>query len=550
MPSAPRERPEILAYLLEMNSDEAQNPWTSLVLLERVRSGDERAAEALFLRYFERLTSLARSRLSSRLARRADPEDIVMSVYRSFFVGARSGRFNLARGGDLWRLLASITKHKLCRHARYQRADCRSVDAECSLDQISERQPLARQNQPTPEETVALADELEWALARLSEFGRRVLELRLQGLQLVEIAHDTGRSQRTVRRRLASIRELLAKRLELHDHGLSRRFPSREESIRAELCQIDREIVDESASPGSIASPAKLPAAIESQTDPVHDGRLLSHHDVLLRKMIGSGLMGKVYEAWQHSQGRAVAVKFLRKAFLNQPVVVERFIDEAKIIGRLSHPNIVGIHGLGRTPGRAYFIVMELVSGPNLAVLGRTRAISVGEALRWTMETCAALEHAHARGIIHCDLKPANLLLDENGSIRVTDFGLARTLSEQAPWTCELEGTAPFMAPEQASRFWGNIDCRTDVYGVGAVLYTLLTGRPPWIGRRLPDIVAQVISGAPVIPPSSLRRDLPAPVNDVCSKCLSKAPEERYRTLEMLRSELAGLIGECSLNCG
>jgi len=197
-----------------MDADETRDAWTSLVLLERFRNGDDRAAEALFSRYFERLTLLARSRLSPRLARRTDPEDIVMSVYRSFFVGARSGRFALRRGGDLWRLLASITKHKLLRQARHQRADRRSVDIEVPLDQSDVGRLLAGHEEPTPEDAVALADELEWAFSRLNGFGRRVLELRLQGAQLSEIADDTGRSERTVRRSLGQIRELLAKRLD------------------------------------------------------------------------------------------------------------------------------------------------------------------------------------------------------------------------------------------------------------------------------------------------------------------------------------------------
>ncbi len=327
-----------------------------------------------------------------------------------------------------------------------------------------------------------------------------------------------------------------------HDEFLAR-FQMRQDQIRAELKQIDRELEEESAIPATIAPLGVPPSPSEAQAGGSLDVPFLSYHDVLLRKMIGSGLMGKVYEAWQHREGRAVAVKFLRKAFLRQPLVVERFMGEAKTIAKLCHRNIVGIYGLGRTAGNAYFIVMELVSGPNLAVLGKTRVVSVQEAVRWTIETCTALEHAHARGIIHCDLKPANLLLDRNGSIQVTDFGLARGLSEQAPWTGELEGTAPFMAPEQASPCWGPIDVRTDVYGIGAVLYALLTGRPPWYGRRLPDILAQVISADPVVPPSSLRPDLPEPVSDLCRKCLSKAPGDRFRTLEEVRLDLTGLLG-------
>jgi RNA polymerase sigma factor (sigma-70 family) len=197
-----------------MAIDETQPNWTSLVLLERFREGDDLAAEALFSRYFERLTSLARSRLSVRLASRTDPEDIVMSVYRSFFVGARMGRFTLSRGGDLWRLLASITKHKLLRQARHHGAERRSVDVETQLAPDDDGRFPGRPLDPGPEDAVALADELEWVLAQFDPFVRRVLELRLQGAQLAEIARDTARSERTVRRVLGQVRELLAGRLD------------------------------------------------------------------------------------------------------------------------------------------------------------------------------------------------------------------------------------------------------------------------------------------------------------------------------------------------
>jgi eukaryotic-like serine/threonine-protein kinase len=216
---------------------------------------------------------------------------------------------------------------------------------------------------------------------------------------------------------------------------------------------------------------------------------------------------------------------------------------EARTIAKLHNPRIVANRGLGRTPGGAYFIVMNLVDGPNLDHIVKTRRISVQDAIKWSIETCGALEHAHAMGIIHCDLKPANLLLGEDGSIRVTDFGLARSLTEHTPWTAEIEGTAPFMAPEQASRCWGEIDARTDVYGIGAVLFSLLTGRAPWVGRRLPDILANVISAAPVIVPISLRPELPMVLSDHCGKCLSKAPNDRYPMVRDLRLALIGLIG-------
>jgi RNA polymerase sigma factor (sigma-70 family) len=196
-----------------METDGAAGGWTSLDLLERFRDGDERAADALFARYFERLAALARSRLSARLARRTDPEDVALSVYRTFFEGARDGRFVLGRGGDLWRLLAAIARRKLLKQARRDRAARRSVDVETPLDPVAEETALIRRGEPTPEEAAALSDELEWALSRLDAFGRRVLELRLQGFKIEEIADETGRSERTMRRAVAQLRDLLAGRL-------------------------------------------------------------------------------------------------------------------------------------------------------------------------------------------------------------------------------------------------------------------------------------------------------------------------------------------------
>jgi RNA polymerase sigma factor (sigma-70 family) len=196
-----------------MGTTGTRDAWTSLVLLERFRGGDDLAAEAIFARYFERLTALARSRLSSRLARRTDPEDIALSVYRSFFVEAREGRYVLGRGGDLWRLLSSIASHKLLKRVRHESAARRSFAAEVPLDPAAEERICGRPSDPKPEDALALADELERAFSLLDPFGRRVLELRLQGLRISEIAEHTGRSERSVRRSLAQVRDLLADRL-------------------------------------------------------------------------------------------------------------------------------------------------------------------------------------------------------------------------------------------------------------------------------------------------------------------------------------------------
>ena len=315
------------------------------------------------------------------------------------------------------------------------------------------------------------------------------------------------------------------------------RFPARRQEIVSALARIDRELEEESNESGTRPGRA-FGVTTAHPVVPPSDFTLLSQGDVSLRRMIGAGRMGKVYEAWQHAEGRAVAVKYLRKTCLREPSVVHRFLGEARTIAGLDHPHIVGLHALGHAPGGAYFLVMELVDGPNLALVGAARRLAVAEALRWTIQTCEALEHAHARKVIHCDLKPANLLLDGSGTIRVTDFGLARSLTGEAPWAAEVEGTAPFMAPEQASRAWGPISERTDIYGIGAVLYALLTGRPPWPGRRLSDILANVIGPVPVVPARHARPDLPVALDALCGKCLSKVPADRFETAQELRAAL------------
>lgn len=196
-----------------MGTTEPGEAWTSLVLLERFRGGDDGAADALFTRYFDRLTALARARLSARLARRVDPEDVALSTYRSFFVGARGGRYALGRGGDLWRLLSAIAVHKLHKQARREGAARRSVAAEVPLGPDTEA-AIRRLSDPTPTDALALADELARVFGLLEPFGQRVLELRLQGHRLAEIAQETGRSERSVRRSLAQIRSHLAGRLD------------------------------------------------------------------------------------------------------------------------------------------------------------------------------------------------------------------------------------------------------------------------------------------------------------------------------------------------
>ena len=172
----------------------------------------------------------------------------------------------------------------------------------------------------------------------------------------------------------------------------------------------------------------------------------------------------------------------------------------------------------------------------------REGPIPLAECLKWMVQACDAVGHAHERGIVHCDLTPANVLVAAAGNARLTDFGLARSTHDARRPIDRIEGTPAFMAPEQASGWWGPIGVRTDVYGLGAVLYTMLTGAPPFAGSTLADVLALVVSGANVRPPIALRPDLPQAVNDVCLRCLAKRPDERYENVRELASALQACL--------
>jgi len=189
----------------------------SVQLVKRWQAGDQQAAQELFHRYFQRLVALAKSRFFARLAGRIDPEDVVQSAYRSFFLGAREGKYALERGGDLWRLLVAITLHKVQDQIKHHTAELRNVDAEHqfgsedSLFGISAAQIAAQE--PSPIAAVGLIDELEALLRGVPPIYRRVLELRLQGHTMQEIADTTHRSLATVSRLLEKVKALLEQQL-------------------------------------------------------------------------------------------------------------------------------------------------------------------------------------------------------------------------------------------------------------------------------------------------------------------------------------------------
>jgi eukaryotic-like serine/threonine-protein kinase len=308
------------------------------------------------------------------------------------------------------------------------------------------------------------------------------------------------------------------------------RFAERWPEIEPLLMQVLAELKEEAQPTG--------PVHLLPQTRGLSLDAPVPYQDFVVRQMIGSGRMGKVYRAWQRSLEREVAIKFLRKSFLNDADAIERFIREARIVAQLRHPNILAVHGLGRTPYGGYFMVLDLIHGPDLATLATQQPIDVEQTVGWIATAGDALAHAHQRGIIHCDLKPANLLLDADGRLLVADFGLARTWNTAATQPHEIAGTAPFMAPEQIEPSFGSIGPWTDVYALGAVLYTLLAGRPPYEGRTLADILAQIVAAR--MPPGidALRPDVPREVADLCLRCLQKDAASRYQDMRQLNKTL------------
>ena len=182
-------------------------------VFDRVQSGDDEAAREVFERYLTRLVALARSRLSDKLQQKVDADDIVQSAFRSFFVRAREGQFTIERSGDLWSLLASITRHKLLKQAEHYHQQKRSLDRDQPLAVAGSKEPPQFAAEPTETEAIALSDELTFLMGELEPLQRKILELRLQGQAIPEIAETVERSERTVRRFLSGFRDQLEDRL-------------------------------------------------------------------------------------------------------------------------------------------------------------------------------------------------------------------------------------------------------------------------------------------------------------------------------------------------
>lgn len=457
-------------------------------LLRQFQKGDSQAAAAIFDRYLLRLLALARSRIGPKLRRRIDADDVVQSTYRSFFVHAANDEYVLARAGDLWRLLAGITLNKLYGQLERHTASRRNIYLE-DQDAFAAHDTLAPE--PTPDEVAGIVEQLHFVIDQLNTTERTVLTARLQGMTIEEIGVLIKKSPRTVRRILTGTRRQI-------EHKLTTNEPS--------------------ASVRNVARAHGTSSCFAS----------LSFSDYVLERLWGAGGMGKVYRATERSTGMLVAIKALRKSRQEDWCAVEKFLQEAQILASLKHPSIVGIHGLGRFPGGGFFIVMDFVDGTDLQSRIAKGPLEIVLAVGIVHAVAGAIAYAHQQGVVHGDLKPANVLLDKTDRVIVTDFGLAQFIGNEAQqreprWL--IGGTAGYMAPEV--RVNGTVPGpAADVYGMGALLWTLVTGVVP----DGPDSVHG-------------HRMASTSLSNVCAKCLATNPKSRY----LSANDLLSAIGQMSM---
>jgi eukaryotic-like serine/threonine-protein kinase len=270
-------------------------------------------------------------------------------------------------------------------------------------------------------------------------------------------------------------------------------------------------------------------AVSDSLIDTLFDGRYR------IQRKLGAGGMADVYLAEDQELGRRVAIKILNGRHANDDQFIERFRREAKNAAALNHPNIVSIYDRGEAED-TYYIAMEFLDGRTLKELIVSRgAAPINVAIEYARQILSALRFAHRHGIVHRDIKPHNVLVDGEGRVKVTDFGIARAGTSQMTEAGSIVGTAQYLSPEQARGT--EVDPRSDLYSLGIVLYELLTGKTPFDGETPVEIAMKHLSTAPK-PPSKLRPDIPPELDMVVLRALAKNPDDRYQSADEMEADL------------
>ena len=259
-----------------------------------------------------------------------------------------------------------------------------------------------------------------------------------------------------------------------------------------------------------------------------------------VEKELGRGSMGMVYQAYDPQIDRRVALKVLRPDLVTSEGFAQRFLKEARAIGRLSHPNIVVVHDVGSDQGTIY-IAMELLTGEPFHEVMRNKQFNDKEIILLGSQAARVLDYAHQHGIVHRDIKPSNIMLSADGQIKITDFGIAHIEDPSAPQQTragEVLGTPAYMSPEQV--LGKPVDGRSDIYSLGVILYELSTGARPFRGENLAAIFMAVTQQTPP-EPGKVKPKVSPELSGIIMKCLNKAPEERFQTGNELAAALEGV---------
>jgi len=285
---------------------------------------------------------------------------------------------------------------------------------------------------------------------------------------------------------------------------------------------------DRSTSPGSVGP------------EPIPFIREFSDFDIL--EEIGRGGMGVIYKARARKTGKLVAIKILLKKRNTFDEDLKRFQREAKFAMELNHPNIVKTHSVGVVKGN-YYIITDYIKGETLQERMMRTSITTWEACRIIHEVAAGLEYAHNKGILHRDLKPGNIMITENGGVKILDFGLAKHIDSTTRLTATgtVMGTPAYMSPEQAAGENRLLSGRSDIYSLGVILYEMLTGETPFRAESSVQLLKKVIEGVPR-PIRKVKKDIPEALETIIEKCIEKNPKHRYETVTEFKSDVKAFL--------
>ena len=457
-------------------------------LLQQWKSGDLQAAEVLFDRYSMRLVALVASRLNSRYQAKVDPSDIVQSALGSFFNAARQSRIQVSENVSLWRLWATFARRKMARTIEHLAASKRGG----GWEQVPLEFVEPRATDIDVEEGEAGLF-LEHLRESLSNDLYCVVERSLSQQTQKEIAESLGVDERTVRRRIKRIREqLMVTSVETNE--------------------------PEAADP--VVRHPDLP--------------IVEYNQFVLGKLIGRGGFGKVYRARMQSDGETVAVKFLRKAFWKNKEARDSFVREIRITASIDHPGVLCYRGYGESPHGALYLLSDWIDGRALASF---QAASEKEFATWLRGVCEAIQAVHEADLVHGDLTPANILIDGQDRVIVTDFGFSQV--SQGRQSAVLGGTLGFAAPEQLDSSFGNISFRTDIYAIGGLVHWFLFQQPPMATSTLTGTLAKTMSGFSISDDQSRGNEN---LRKIMRRAIRSPPAERTLTIGEIVELLSELI--------